>query len=257
MSEFDLPARAPKRRLMKPGPRIVGVKYSIVPTWCLAELIDRPPVLAVVAALGAHTNPQGECWPSLDRIAYVCNRSEAWARQYLREAERMGIIDRVPNRGPSKRKRRSIRRRVFYEPGAAIPRREAAVAGAFALPWQYPFNDGRQAMHKGGSDMVVTSTRKIDPPVTQNEIARQQYELGVRGQQETAEATRLAHYSSQAISAKTGKPGAPDVSIPTMRKWLRLRFSPAKIRAHIDTVVAEVEGNVLPISMQDYREPTR
>lgn len=256
---IDIADRAPKLRRMKPGPLAkVTVTYSIIPARAVWELCDRPHLLRTLAALCLHTSPLGIAYPSQKRLAAICKRSEAVLSVQLRQLEARGFIRRLVSK--SKRTtRHAIRRQVLYDVDAPIPPKETlGEPGIFVPAWNYPFNDGREAEHRGAEKMMVTTTRKVDAPVTQEELGRQQYALEVAEQKLDAESTRLASYFSKKYGERMRAQTQPAVSVQTARKWLKRGFTFDELRVHVDLVVDEVpKDERLPCSLADYREPQR
>src|SRR5438552_5386592 len=64
-----------------------------------------PKALAVFAAIGAHSNADGRCWPSLTTIAHLCGiRLEETVSQEIEKLVGIGAISRRP-RTDAERKR--------------------------------------------------------------------------------------------------------------------------------------------------------
>jgi hypothetical protein len=139
---------------------------------------------------------------------------------------------------------------VLWTKGAPIPRGERVELDPTlrAGPWMF-----NQPIQQDVTEMVVTSTRKIEEPVSQDEVGRRQYEAGVAEQELVAESTRLAHYFATKYGERTNASTQAAVSVQTARKWLKRGFTFAELRAHVDRVIAEVPTDErLPARLSDY-----
>ena len=60
--------------------------------WALNYKLDKPALKAVLIGIANHANPQGEAWPSKQRLALYTGYSERQVQRAIQELEALDLI---------------------------------------------------------------------------------------------------------------------------------------------------------------------
>ncbi len=94
--------------------------FSIVPSAAIFDRRLSHADVRVLAALGAHADKNGRCWPATTTLADTTGMSERHARTSLRNLENIGYVETASRPG------QSSMYRIPRNQAAGVPRNSAA-----------------------------------------------------------------------------------------------------------------------------------
>ena len=223
-SEIELPERAPK--IVKAPPRepkirVVKQIFAVGPARALKDPRILNSHLRALWALGVHASVHGVCYPRLERIAAVANRSRTWAFERVRELEEDGLRsaaevgeqEEAPGGIPAGE----------VDANAPLPPRieeEAPIDRTLrTTPWMFSNSDPLN----GDEDMEPVIRAPQDPKVHDDAVRRAR-EAAMDERKEFDAGQRLARYFADAVGRLSGTAPSSSYSEGTARKWLRPRL---------------------------------
>ena len=69
--------------------------------WALDDKLDKPALKAVLIGIANHANPQGEAWPSKQRLALYTGYSERQVQRAIQELEALDLLEVIERNGRS------------------------------------------------------------------------------------------------------------------------------------------------------------